>query len=126
MGRLVTAPPSRSHTDSAVGHEYSDPMDLIDSLSTVSEVDRATFEQQWQQWRAARENNLASRHGFLAVTVSLDPPDEQGNVTLDFNRAVNLPCAFTDFATSPLPPAENRLPIAVEADEKVPYERRSA
>jgi len=58
--------------------------------------------------------------------LSLDPPDEQGNVTLDFNRAVNLPCAFTDFATSPLPPAENRLPIAVEADEKVPYERRSA
>ncbi len=66
-------------------------MDLIDTLSTVSEIDRATFEQQWQQWRAARENNLASRHGFLAVTVSLDPPDEQGNVTLDFNRALNLP-----------------------------------
>lgn len=58
-------------------------------------------------------------------TVGLDAPDEHGNVVLDFNRAVNLPCAFTDFATCPLPPAENRLPIAVEAGEKIPYERRA-
>ena len=50
-------------------------------------------------------------------------PEGDGLVTLDFNRAVNLPCAFTDFATCPLPPAENRLPIAVEAGEKLPYER---
>jgi uncharacterized protein (DUF1684 family) len=59
-------------------------------------------------------------------TLELDAPDKHGNVALDFNRAVNLPCAFTDFATCPLPPAENRLPIAVEAGEKTPYERQSA
>ena len=41
---------------------------------------------------------------------------------LDFNRAVNLPCAYTELATCPLPPAENRLPVAVEAGEKIPYE----
>lgn len=46
-----------------------------------------------------------------------------GTVTLDFNRAANLPCAYTDLATCPLPPAENRLPVAVEAGEKIPYER---
>ena len=50
-------------------------------------------------------------------------PDADGAVTLDFNRAANLPCAYTDLATCPLPPAENRLPIAVEAGEKIPYER---
>jgi len=50
-------------------------------------------------------------------------PDADGRVTLDFNRAANLPCAYTDLATCPLPPAENRLPIAVEAGEKIPYER---
>jgi hypothetical protein len=38
-------------------------------------------------------------------------------------RATNLPCAYTDFATCPPPPAENRLPVAVEAGEKIPYER---
>jgi hypothetical protein len=58
--------------------------------------------------------------------LSLDAPNEQGRITLDFNRATNLPCAYTDFATCPLPPAENRLPIAVEAGEKIPYERLSA
>jgi uncharacterized protein (DUF1684 family) len=47
-------------------------------------------------------------------------PDADGRVTLDFNRAVNLPCAYTEFATCPLPPAGNRLPIAVEAGEKKP------
>jgi uncharacterized protein len=47
-------------------------------------------------------------------------PDADGRVTLDFNRATNLPCAYTEFATCPLPPAENRLPVAVEAGEKKP------
>ncbi|MEU4472053.1 DUF1684 domain-containing protein [Micromonospora sp. NPDC023888] len=56
-------------------------------------------------------------------SLAVGAPDEQGRVTLDFNRATNLPCAYTDFATCPLPPAENRLPIAVEAGEKTPYER---
>jgi uncharacterized protein (DUF1684 family) len=46
-----------------------------------------------------------------------------GTVTLDFNRATNLPCAFTDFATCPLPPAGNHLPFAVNAGERIPYER---
>jgi uncharacterized protein len=52
----------------------------------------------------------------------LDPgPD--GSVVVDFNRAVNLPCAYTDLATCPLPPAENRLPVAIEAGERIPRER---
>ncbi|WP_255768742.1 DUF1684 domain-containing protein [Pseudarthrobacter sulfonivorans] len=51
-------------------------------------------------------------------------PAPDGSVHLDFNRAVNLPCAYTDLATCPLPPAENRLPVAIEAGEKIPYERQ--
>ena len=51
-------------------------------------------------------------------------PGPDGSVVLDFNRAVNLPCAYTDLATCPLPPAENRLPVAIEAGEKIPYERQ--
>ncbi|MER7536736.1 DUF1684 domain-containing protein [Streptomyces sp. NPDC097704] len=50
-------------------------------------------------------------------------PGPDGTVVLDFNRATNLPCAYTDFATCPLPPAENRLPVAVEAGERIPHER---
>jgi uncharacterized protein (DUF1684 family) len=51
-------------------------------------------------------------------------PDADGSVVLDFNRATNLPCAYTEFATCPLPPAENHLPLAVEAGEQIPYEAR--
>ena len=47
-------------------------------------------------------------------------PGTDGTVTLDFNRASNLPCSFTDFATCPVAPAENRLAVAVEAGEKNP------
>ena len=43
-----------------------------------------------------------------------DPPKD-GKVTLDFNEAFNPPCAFTDFATCPLPPKQNYLPVAVPA-----------
>jgi len=41
-----------------------------------------------------------------------------GEVVLDFNKAYNPPCSFTPYATCPLPPAENRLPIRIEAGEK--------
>jgi uncharacterized protein (DUF1684 family) len=47
-----------------------------------------------------------------------DPPGADGHVTLDFNRAYSPPCAFTSYATCPLPPAQNRLPLRVEAGER--------
>lgn len=53
--------------------------------------------------------------------ISAKPVD--GKVVLDFNRAENLPCAFTVFATCPLPPAGNHLPFKVEAGELTPYEQ---
>ena len=45
-------------------------------------------------------------------------PDAKGNVVLDFNQGYNPPCAFTAFATCPLPPPENRLDLAIAAGEK--------
>lgn len=45
-------------------------------------------------------------------------PDANGRVVVDFNQAYNPPCAFTPFATCPLPPPENRLDLAVTAGEK--------
>ena len=42
---------------------------------------------------------------------------KNGEVILDFNKAYNPPCAFTPYATCPLPPEENKLPIAIEAGE---------
>jgi len=46
------------------------------------------------------------------------PAGPDGKVIVDFNKAYNPPCAFTPFATCPLPPLQNRLPIRVDAGEK--------
>ncbi|MEV6431799.1 DUF1684 domain-containing protein [Nocardia sp. NPDC051463] len=61
-----------------------------------------------------------------ARSLAVDTPDSDGTVRLDFNRAANLPCAFTDFATCPLAPAQNRLRVAIEAGEQHPRLGRSA
>jgi uncharacterized protein (DUF1684 family) len=42
---------------------------------------------------------------------------QNGRVVLDFNKAYNPPCAFTDFATCPLPPKQNQLSVRIEAGE---------
>jgi uncharacterized protein len=44
--------------------------------------------------------------------------DAAGNADVDFNRAVNMPCAFTPYATCPLPPRQNVLAIPIEAGER--------
>ena len=45
-------------------------------------------------------------------------PDASGNTVLDFNKAFNPPCAFSTFATCPIPPRQNVLPFKVTAGEK--------
>jgi len=43
--------------------------------------------------------------------------DKPGNLILDFNRLYNPPCAYTRYATCPMPPEKNQLPIEIEAGE---------
>jgi uncharacterized protein (DUF1684 family) len=47
-------------------------------------------------------------------------PDKTGMTEIDFNFAYNPPCAFTAFATCPIPPKVNRLPLALRVGEKDP------
>jgi uncharacterized protein (DUF1684 family) len=54
----------------------------------------------------------AGRYMYLPLPVN-------GTVDLDFNKAYNPPCAYTDYATCPLPPRQNWLPVPIEAGEKV-------
>lgn len=55
-----------------------------------------------------------------ASTPGVDAPMPGADqvVTLDFNQAINPPCAFTPYATCPLPPKQNKLTLAVTAGEK--------
>ena len=53
-------------------------------------------------------------------------PDAEGNTIVDFNKGYSPPCAFTDFATCPLPPLSNRLDLAITAGEKKPLKGEAA
>lgn len=55
--------------------------------------------------------------GRFLVTGALQA---DGSVEIDFNLAYNPPCVFSPYATCPLPPAGNRLPMRVEAGERLP------
>ncbi len=50
---------------------------------------------------------------FIYVKKQVD-----GKTIIDFNKAYNPPCAFTEYATCPLPPRQNTLPVAITAGEK--------
>lgn len=63
------------------------------------------------------ETNARETYGGGRFLYTAKPSDD-GTVVVDFNRATNPPCVFTPFATCPLPPKGNRLPLRVTAGEK--------
>jgi uncharacterized protein (DUF1684 family) len=52
------------------------------------------------------------------------PPPRGENIVLDFNRAINFPCAYIAYATCPLAPPQNRLSLPITAGEMI-YDSRS-
>lgn len=66
----------------------------------------------------ADETNGESTYGAGRFLYT-DKPDSNGVVILDFNKAYNPPCVFTEYATCPLPPRQNRLNLKVTAGEMV-------
>ncbi|QEY16786.1 DUF1684 domain-containing protein [Cellvibrio sp. KY-GH-1] len=69
-----------------------------------------------------KTNGDYSYGGGRFLFIPFDLWDEKVSaLTIDFNRSISPPCAFTEAATCPLPPANNSLPFAVEAGELKPY-----
>ena len=66
------------------------------------------------------KDKTAGKETYEAARFLYASAPQNGKVTLDFNRAVNPPCAFTSYATCPLPPKENRLDVAIPAGELKP------
>ena len=119
--------------------EAYDPPHQIEEANILGQIDKvtvpgaATFEHAGRTYKVEPmlENpgdtelflvfaDRTNGHGSYGAGRFLDAPmpDAQGRVTLDFNQARNPPCAFTAFATCPLPPPENRLDLAITAGEK--------
>lgn len=62
------------------------------------------------------QTNAKSTYGAGRFLYTDLPKD--GKVLLDFNKAENPPCAFTPYATCPMPPKENKLSVAIPAGEQ--------
>jgi uncharacterized protein (DUF1684 family) len=121
-------------TGKFVPHPPGKTMPIVDIIGTSSDAPNpgaVEFERDGKRYRIEAMGEpggglflvLADRtsgHGSYPAGRFMDTPapDAQGNVVLDFNRAYNPPCAFTTFATCPLPPPENRLDLAITAGEK--------
>jgi uncharacterized protein (DUF1684 family) len=115
---------------------------------TAQQID--TFADEWERWYAEHQKVLGDPHGFLAITslnwLSAQPqrfgdapgtpayaPDRRRVATgryvpFDQPRPTTVGAAVEGLqhvydSPCPLPPAENRLPVAIEAGEKIPYER---
>lgn len=68
-------------------------------------------------WFVFRDQT-SGRDTYPSARFLYTPPVEGDTVVMDFNFAQNPPCAYNPFTTCPLPPQQNRLPVAVEAGEK--------
>jgi uncharacterized protein (DUF1684 family) len=63
-------------------------------------------------------DRTASKETYGAGRFLYSELPRDGEVVLDFNKAYSPPCAFTRYATCPLPPKRNQLPVRIEAGEK--------
>lgn len=94
-GALVFEMDGRTHRLDALSEKGTDELFIIFADGT-----------------SGRETYGAGRYLYV------HPPDAQRRVVVDFNKSHSPPCAYTDFATCPLPPAQNRLALRVEAGER--------
>lgn len=100
---------------------------IVETLKNIGRVDfeidgsplsLQAFESAKDLWFILRDSTSAkTTYGggrFLYTALDADGT----HLTLDFNKTYFPPCAFTPYATCPLPPPENHLPIALEAGER--------
>ena len=104
--------------------------DIIGEVSDLDMLGYLTFSLGGKQYRLDAEDggeglfiafrdqtNAAATYAGGRYLLTEKPKD--GLVVLDFNKAFNMPCAYTLYATCGLPTPENRLPIPIEAGEKI-------
>ncbi len=117
-------------------HPAGQKIDIVNILSQVEPMDNpgtVTFEKDGKSYtlEAVDEGDhqlfliyadRTSGHDSYSAARFLyaDYPGADGTTVVDFNKGYNPPCAFTPFSTCPMPPASNRLDLAVTAGEKKP------
>lgn len=101
------------------------------SKAAVTLTHRATFQHQGKtvtltptHWKSGKPmfvfRDATAGQTYPACRFLFGEDQSDTEITLDFNRAISPPCAFTDFAVCPLPPPGNILPFRIEAGELAP------
>ncbi len=103
--------------------------DIIGEINDSKMIGYATFQWEGKEYRLEAEDAgdglfVAFRDKTNATTtyaggryMATEKPQD-GQVVIDFNKAYNMPCAYTLYATCTLPHLDNRLPIPIEAGEQ--------
>jgi hypothetical protein len=123
IGRLERAPGHRTIAVPDIVGDVLDtpsPGDVVlplpggpQRLHALEEEDDAL----WLIFGDATNGTETYAAGRFLVTGPVQPDDA---VVVDFNLAYNMPCVFSPYATCPLPPEGNRLPVRVPAGEMLP------
>jgi hypothetical protein len=114
------AAPTPVAIPNVLGRETSEPSPGTLVFERAGKTYRLTpvLEQGETDWFVIFADGTNGRETYGAGRFLYVPPPKDGKTVIDFNKAYNPPCVFTDFATCPLPPPQNRLPIRIEAGEK--------
>lgn len=121
-GRFVPAAPPRklriSDVTGAVNEEVS-PGTLVFTVNgREHRLDALDDDETHDLFVIFRDRTAGKTTYGAGRFLHVDKPGADGRVVIDFNYAYNPPCAFTPFATCPIPPKQNWLPIPVAAGEK--------
>ena len=116
--------------------EYYDPQKMVDVPDILGNVNRTAMDCSLKFKIDKREyaldafglpsgqfyilfQDLSCQNGsYPAGRFLVTEYPEDDTVVIDFNKAHNPPCAFTSFATCPLPPEQNHISVAIQAGER--------
>jgi uncharacterized protein (DUF1684 family) len=106
-------------------HAYVSPGSLVFTLNgeefRLTAFDKANSEDLTVYFKDATSGNITYGTGRSVNAFY----QTDGSYILDFNYSGNFPCSYTDFATCPVSPVENKLSVAIEAGEKKPLYRNT-
>jgi len=117
--RFVPAPrAAKLKMDTIVGEteEVESPGDVTFERAGKTYRLQAARQKDGTLWFVFRDGTSGRTTHGGARQLYAEPPHD-GVVVLDFNKAINFPCAFTPYATCPLAPPQNRLSLTIEAGE---------
>jgi hypothetical protein len=125
-GGTPTFPPSPDWVVTATFHPLDGPAPDEDAVGEVAftiqgqPVRLVAFDDDGGLWLVFSDGTSGRTTYGAGRQLYAPAPAADGTVVLDFNRTANLPCAYTDFTTCPVPLPQNRLTVAIEAGERDP------